>query len=119
MISGHWSQGDHGPNNGTWYVYTWNGTNFTGTSTGIAVDSAATTLLLQTLTRRQGGSGRPGLDQRHLLHRDASQYLYGFDCKLFIDHDFDSTNVTNSSTEFIQARGYTATTTSPIRRFVI
>ena len=45
---------DHG---GTWYYYTWNGTSFTGTSTGLAYDSSATQYVLADVN----GDGLPDL----------------------------------------------------------
>ena len=42
---------------GTWYYYTWNGSSFTGTSTGLAYDSSATQYLIADID----GDGRPDL----------------------------------------------------------
>jgi len=44
-------------NGGTWYYYTWNGSSFTGTSTGFAYDSAATQYVLADVD----GDGLPDL----------------------------------------------------------
>jgi RHS repeat-associated protein len=109
------------PNNGTWYVYTWNGTNFTGTSTGIAVDSAATTFAVADIN----GDGKADLAALDLI--SGTYYIVtrlntstGSTVSFSSTTTSTQTNVTNSSTEFIQGKGLYGDndiTNTPVRHF--
>jgi virulence plasmid B protein len=56
-VLGTGTDGILAPNGSTWYYYTWNGSSFTGTSTGLAFDSTAAQYLLADVN----GDGLPDL----------------------------------------------------------
>ncbi len=53
---------------GTWYYYTWNGTSFSGVSTGLAFDSTATQYVLADID----GDGLPDLIESKVVTNDGS-----------------------------------------------
>jgi hypothetical protein len=56
-LNGGKQDGILAPNGSTWYYYTWNGSSFVGTSTGLAYDSTLTDVQLADVN----GDGRPDL----------------------------------------------------------
>jgi len=75
-------------NGSTWYYYTWNGSAFTGTSTGLAFDSTA----LQYQLADVNGDGRPDLVS---LYLNTSTYVVSVDTRL---NSTSGTTVSFSST---------------------
>jgi YD repeat-containing protein len=109
------------PNGGTWYVYAWNGTSFTATSTGVAVDSSAWTYAVADIN----GDGKADLAELNLV----SGYFYlvtrlntssGSSVSFSSSTTSTPTNITNQTTEDIQGKGLYGdndVANTPVRRF--
>ena len=59
-------------NGGTWWYYTWNGTSFTGTSTGLAYDSTANQYQLADVN----GDGLPDLVSLYVVYNPTRQKYF-------------------------------------------
>jgi hypothetical protein len=82
---------------GTWYYYTWNGTEFNGTSTGLAYDSTATQYQLADIN----GDGLPDLISLYVTPSSPGPYNVSVDSRL---NTSSTSSVTFSSTLSV---GYT------------
>jgi RHS repeat-associated protein len=69
-VQGTGTDGILAPNGNTWYYYTWNGTAFTGVSTGVAYDSTA----WQYLVADVNGDGLPDLIAGYLTPHVGGTY---------------------------------------------